>query len=105
MFERLISSYLEAAFPKELTATDLRPSSSEIRPRSVRLTCGAWVHLDLHTKCTDSRVQELQRMGIRVYPFTGAGRDDEYLWIEHTKLEDLLSICREYQFTRLLHPF
>lgn len=107
MFERLVSlwkAYLETAFPKELVESDLCLDSPEIKPRTVRLTCGAWIHLELHTRCTDSRVQELQRMGIRVYTFTGLGHEGEYLWVEHTRLNNLLSICQEYQFTHPLHP-
>ncbi len=106
MFKRLVSlwkAYLEVAFPKALEATDLSPDSIEVKPRSVRLSCGAWNHLELYTKCTDSRVQELQRMGARVYAFTDFGNEDRCIWVEHTKLDTLIDICREYPFTHPLH--
>jgi hypothetical protein len=106
MFKRLVSlwkSYLEVLYPKELETSDLNLDSFDARPRSVRLTCGAWTHLELHTRCTDSRVQELQNMGARVYAFTDLGNEDQYIWVESTKLDSLISICREYQFTHPLH--
>ena len=108
MFRKLVSlwkAYLKVAFPKELAASELCPDSLEVKPRTVRLTCGAWSHLELHTKCTDSRAQELQRMGVRVYAFTDTGHEDRYIWVEAAKLDNLISICREYQFTHPLHTF
>lgn len=106
MFKKLVflwKSYLEVLAPKELEALDLWLDSLEVKPRSVRLTCGAWTHLELHTMCTDSRVQELQRMGARVYVFTDIGHEDRYIWVEDAKLDNLIAVCRDYQFTHPLH--
>ncbi len=106
MFKRIVSlwkSYLKTLYPNELDASDLCPDNLEVKPRAVKLTCGAWTHLEMHTRCTDSRTQELQRMGARVYAFTDTGHEDLYIWVEDAKLDNLIVICREYQFTHPLH--